>query len=253
MQNPEARKAAYQLNKDDPDKLTPLSREDVRWDNIDAKADAAERREARAALNATSRENLDAIHKSLDDPAMSAVYKGWTPAQFDLQLYNRPMTEDDRKAARKAFADFQKNGGKPDERAIASVNAEIKGASGGSVDKARQLMDEYQSKLLKSAHDFIRTNPTLPPDKMTDALREHIRTEMLGGKVLGSGTIWDDMTRRIEWETNPKYQGKDFQLRNGTILRGSTGKPVAIKGDEDFNGLAVGAHYIGPDGIERVK
>jgi hypothetical protein len=116
MQNPAARKAAVQLNKDAPGLITALSKEDQRWENIDSKADAAERRADRAALIQTSSESLDAEHKRLDDPAYSDEFRKMTPAQYDSRLYNMTMVEGDRQKARAAFAAFQKNGNKPDER-----------------------------------------------------------------------------------------------------------------------------------------
>jgi hypothetical protein len=100
MQNPEARKAAAQLNQDAPELITALSKEEQRNENIDAKATALERREAKAALIKTSGENFDAIHKAIDDPAQNDTFKDMTPAQFDVQLYNREMTEPDRQKAR---------------------------------------------------------------------------------------------------------------------------------------------------------
>jgi hypothetical protein len=222
MKDPEARKAAVQLNRDAPGLLTALSREEQRNENIDAKATALERREAKAQLIQTSGENLDAIHKAIDDPAQSDTFKSMTAAQFDSQLYNREMTETDRQKARTAFKDFQKNGGKPDERAIVSVKAEVASAAKGDSLKTKQLLGKYGSALLQSAHQFIRANPTLPPDKMTDALRLHIKGEMLSGKVLGTGTFWDDSARRIEWESNAKFAGKDFKLDDGTIVSSKT-------------------------------
>jgi hypothetical protein len=219
MQNPEARKAAYQLNRDAPELITALSKEDVRNDNIDAKQDALERREAKAALVKVSDEQLQSIHRAIDDPLQNDTFKNMTPAQFDVQLYNRDMVEPDRQKARAHFAAFQKNGGKPDERAAVSVKAEIFAAANGDPTKTKQLQAKYGDALLVAAHRFLRDNPTLPPDKMTDALRAHLRSEMLAGKVVGTGWLWDTGARRIEWETKPDFAGKDFKLNDGTILR----------------------------------
>lgn len=220
MQNPEARKAAEQLNRTAPELLTALSREETRNENIDAKATALERREAKDALNKTSAGHLDAIHLALDDAAQSDVFKNMTPAQFDVGLYNREMTEPDRNKAREAFAKFQKNGG-PDERAQQSVNAELFAAANGNTIKTDQLKAQYSDVLLRSAHQFIRDNPNLPKDKMTDALREHIKAEMLNGRVLGTGKFFNPGARRIEWETKPDFVGKDFKLKDGTVVPAS--------------------------------
>jgi hypothetical protein len=61
----------------------------------------------------------------------------------------------------------------------------------------------------------------LTGDKLSDALREHIRAEMLTGKVVGSsGAMWpDDERRRITWETDPKYAGMGFRLPDGTVIQ----------------------------------
>jgi hypothetical protein len=219
MQNPDARKAAAQLNQDAPGLITALSKEDQRWENIDAKATALEQREAKAALIKTSGEHLENIHRAIDDPLQNDVFKDMTPAQFDVGLYNREMVEPDRQKARAAFAAFQKNGGKPDERAQASVKAELSAAAGGNTEKTKKLSAQFNDVLLQAAHRFIRDNPTLPPDKMTDALRAHLRTEMLSGTVVGSRDWWfDKSAKRIEWETKPEFAGKSFKSSNGAVL-----------------------------------
>jgi hypothetical protein len=218
MQNPDARKAAARLNQDAPGLITALNREEQRNENIDAKATALERREARAALIKTSGENLDAEHKAIDDPAQSDMFKDMTPQQYDSRLYGMEMTEPDRQKARATFAAFLKNGGKPDERAQASVKAELSAAANGNIEKTKKLGAQFGDALLQAAHRFIRENPTLPPDKMTDALRAHIRGEMLKGTVVDSGTFWDTGARRIEWETKSEFAGKSFKLPDNTVL-----------------------------------
>jgi hypothetical protein len=86
MQNPEARKAAAQLNQDAPELITALSKEDVRNDNIDAKQDALERREAKAALVKPVTNNFKASigHRR---PAAKRHVQEHDAAQFDVRLY----------------------------------------------------------------------------------------------------------------------------------------------------------------------
>jgi hypothetical protein len=231
MQNPDARKAAFQLNKDAPGLITALSREDQRWEAIDAKADRAEKMLAKAQLIATSQDNLDAIHKFIDDPRNSNSLKNLTSAQFDSQLMEQAMTEQDRGRARTAFEKFQKNGGKPDERPTTIVYSELASAANGNENRTKKLKAAYGDALIRSAHGFIRENPTLPPDKMSDALRAHVKAEMLSGTVLGSGKLFDDTARRIEWETKAGYAGKDFKLsKDGTIIR-STEQRIQLSKD----------------------
>jgi hypothetical protein len=237
MQNPDARKAAFQLNQDAPGLITALSREDQRNENIDAKATAVERREAKAALVERSQGNLDTVHKNLDDEAQSDYWKSRTGAQFDSYLHSVDMTESDRDKARKAFAQFQKNGGKPDERAKDSVKAEIFAAANGDKRTADRIAAKLQDQLLQSAHAFIRTNAvTLQGDKMTDALRAHLKGEMLGGTVAGTGvrgsTFFEDHVRRIQWETNPKYVGKEFKADDGSISKPSEQRVFLSKGKQ---------------------
>jgi hypothetical protein len=220
MKNPDARKAAMQLNKDAPGLLTALGREDQRNQNIATRESNAEKREAKANLIIRSGENLEAIHKLIDDPAQSNNLRSMTVQQFDSQLFEQEMTPQDRDKARAYFTSFVKNGGKPDERPATVVNSELSAAAKGDTTKFKELSSKYGDALREAAHKFIRDNPTLPPDKMSDALRAHIRAEMLTGKVVGSSSrfIPDDSARRIDWETNSKYEGKDFKLPDGTII-----------------------------------
>jgi hypothetical protein len=213
--NPDARKAIVELNKYAPGLIVNLSREDQRWDNIDAKQTALERREAAAALKSASQENLDRIHAALDDESQSQMFKGMTKKQFETKLYEGAWTESDRQKARTAFDKFLKNGG-PDERAGASVAAELFAAANGNKTKTAQLKAKYGDALTAEAHKFIRENQNLPPDKLTDALRSHLHDELLSGKVPGTGRVFDDTVRRIEFETNPKYTGKTFQPKDGS-------------------------------------
>jgi hypothetical protein len=250
MQNADARKAAQQLNEDAPELLTALSKEEQRNENIDAKASALEQREARAAEIKASDDNLQAIHKSLDDPAQSDVWRKMTPAQFDVQLYNRAMTEPDRQKARTAFAAFQKNGGKPDERAETIVKSEIGAAAQGSKSRYDKILAAQGDKLRVAAHKFIRDNPTMKPDELSDALRAKLREELLAGSVIGGGSWFGDANgiRQIDWETNPKYRGKDFKTKSGVVIRAEDQRVTLTKDGQTMSFPAGSAAAARADG-----
>lgn len=247
MRDPAARKAAAQLNnggKIGQDMITALSKEDARWDSIDSRVDAAERRQARAELIAASEENLRIQHKRLDDPAMADELHKLTEAQYDTQLYNVAMTEPDRNKLRVAFREFQKRGGKPDERVATIVNSEVLAAANGDQNTSKRLMAVYGDRLREAANIFIRAHPELPPDEMSTQLRAHLKGEMTSGVVVGSSKYLPDETAtRIKWETDPRYAGKAFQTKTGGLLDPSVQRIHLTKGNQSgtFSGVDAAA------------
>jgi hypothetical protein len=218
MRNPDARAAAARLNKNAPGLLDDLARVDDRQQAIETRMTKADQILARAQFIRTSGDNLEQIHKFIDDPVNAPTLLGWTDAQFDSQLYEQDMTEPDRQKARTAFKEFRANGGKADERASTAVSSEIAAAANGNETKTKQMRAKYGDMLLREAHVFIRNNRGLPPDKMTDALRADIKSKLLLGDVVNPGFHFNDRTRLIDWESNPQFAGKVFKLQDGTVL-----------------------------------
>lgn len=221
MQNPAARKAAAALNADSPQLLGALRREDMSRENAETRSANTEQRAERAQHISNSAANLVATQKFLDDPTNSVAARSMTRASFESQLFDNDMTRQDRDTALKSFDRFTKNGGKPDERPGVIVKSELLTAAKGDNKKAGQLAAQYGDALEASAHAFIRANPDMPPDKMTDALRTHTREEMLSGTVVGSGRFFDSSARRIDWENKPEFAGKNFKQNDGTITPAS--------------------------------
>lgn len=219
--NSDAAKAVDWLHKNDPTKLDALAQRDIRrqrWEDIkDRQAANAEKMQQTQA----SHDNLEQIRDLLYDEKNWDYLRTLSPAQWDSQLHevNGGLNDADMDKARKEFVAFQARGGKGDERVTTSVAAEIKAAAGGDNDKSKKLMAKYGTQLTRIAHDYIRTNPSTDPGKLTDGVRAAVKAELLSGTVVDGGRLFGDATaRRIDWETNPSYAGKQFKTQEGAVL-----------------------------------
>lgn len=232
MASPGIAKLARQLNEDDPGKITALHNIDQRRLRQEDIRDREAYQDAQRKLAHDSDENRKKYEAWLDDPSQSDYLKSLTPSQWDSMLLSTEdggLVKGDREALRKGFKDFMARGGKPDERASVSVKAEIMAAANGNSAIEKKLSAKYEDDLTTSAHAFIRTNAGLDPAAMTDALRKHLRTEMFKGAIVGGGIFGSDRdARRIEWETNPAYRGKDFKLPDGSVLKAGKGQMVRL-------------------------
>jgi hypothetical protein len=230
--NPDAAKAADWLNKNAPGKLDALAQRDLRRQRYEDTQDRMTAAREKMEHIQQSHDNLSRVRDLIYDEKNADTLRGLTPSQWDSQLHEIPggLTDEDMDKARKDFAAFQKRGGKPDERAQASVAAEVKAAANGDQARIRQLSAKYGDVLLRAAHEFIRDNASLAPAALTEGVRGAVKAELLQGAVIGGGHFVGDANdvRRADWETNPRFAGKDFKASDGTVIGHERQPPVRL-------------------------
>lgn len=215
------RKLADELNTDAPKLLTALRSQDFHAQRM---ADIADNEKAKAEKDKVAeagKENLRSVYRVLDDETSSARYRTMTPQQFNSELLdiNPPLPKPYMDAAMNYFKGFQQRGGKPDERPKAIVRSEISAAVNGDPGKTRKWLAKYEDNLTLDAHQWVRDNATMPPDKMSDGLKAFVKTKLLTASVLGGGRVFGDRDAKVvDWEYNPAYAGMDLKLPDGTLV-----------------------------------
>lgn len=230
---------AAQLNQDAPDLLGHLRDIDNRNVRAELAATAAERRMLKANDIAESKRNVKDVRSWLDDERNAVQFKAMTPSQWQTFILDVGHLESgDHDALLKDFDAFQKRGGRADERVEQVVSSEMKSAVPNENPVLVKRLDaQYGDTLRKAANGYLREHADLPPDKLTDGLREFIKTKLIKGSVVGGGSVWGDANgvRRIEWESNSDYAKKPFQTSEGKVLAPADKRPtLTIDGETRY-------------------
>lgn len=223
MQDPDARKAAFDLDKNGSPYMNALRNADTRAQRFEFTQEEERRTMKRQQKADVDEANLRGLFEAMEVKGGSEQYLGQSAEQFDQELLVRGIDPGSKyfNAGRAYFAQYKKRGG-PDERPARIVNAELSMAGAGDRPTIQKLTAKYGDDLLAMTHDFIRTNSDMPADKLTDAARQFVKTQLGTGTVVGSSK-WtsDDRAREIDWLTNPNFRGKDFKAPDGTIIPAS--------------------------------
>src|SRR5436305_4569699 len=122
---------------------------------------------------------------------------------------DRGLGATDRDKARKVFDVVQKTG--QSEKVNKTVAEQLATAFPGTGNAKRRTA--LQGMLLDAATDFAARWKADTEGKVvpTDKLRQFIDAELVKGKVQGTGILFNDAATRLEYQRNPKYQGKVFE------------------------------------------
>ena len=184
------------LRQNAPDLLLKLQKEDERGDRTGR---ALESKEAWSALAA-------------DMAAHPDVYKELSVPEFTKLTTDQGVGPLDRIKALSLFTAVQKAG--QSEKINTTVHDQLLKAMPRTGQAPQR--DKLQGPLLDAANKFVEdwkagSEGKLPP---TEKIRAFIDAEMASGTVKDTGRWWDDSARRIEYETNPAYKGKEFRPAN---------------------------------------
>jgi hypothetical protein len=189
------------LRQNAPDALLRLTKEEDRNDKAGQRERALESKDAWSAL-------------ASDIAAHPDTYKELSVPEFTKLTTEQGIGPLDRIKALKLFNDVQKAG--QSERINTTVRDELFRIYPNLGQAPKR--DKLQGALLDATNKFVEnwkasSEGKLPP---TEKIRAFIASELMQGDVVGSGRIFDDTVRRIEFETTPKYQGKTFKPSDAT-------------------------------------
>jgi hypothetical protein len=159
-----------------------------------------------AADKAASQEAWSSL--AADMAAHPDLYKDMGVPQFTKLSVDQGVGALDRVKALKLFNDVQKTG--LSEKINSTVRDQLLAAMPQTSDRARR--EALQGPLLDAASKFVDDYKATSEGKLptTDKIREFVNSELVQGKVKDTGRFFDDTRRRIEYETTPAYQGKQF-------------------------------------------
>lgn len=193
------------LQQNAPDKLIALRGLDARQQRLASTEDRQ--------ISAGNYNNL--VGQLIDPTLRKPVFGQMTPAEFQSFLlddgkFPGGFTDGDTKRALQAFQKLKGEAGKLEEPVPRAVPEVLRAAFPNDPDGLQQK--KYQGLLHDSMQRFVddyrQTHKGVAPT--SDEVRKFGESQLAKGKVEGTGTLYDDRVRLIEFQRRDQYAGRRF-------------------------------------------
>jgi hypothetical protein len=224
------------LQQNASDKLIALRKEDARAQRIDTGEDRQ-----------ISRGNYSNLTAELVDPTLRKQKFGqMTPAEFQSYLRDEDrfpggFTDQDTTRALQQFKSVKTAAGRLEEPIPSAVNEVLKAALPNSPLDRNKYTGSLHDALQGFVDDYQATHKGVAPS--SKEVRDFGMKEMAQGKVDDTG-VFSDRVRLLEFQANPKYEGKTFRPFDENAQPVVRGTVPTVSTKAEYDALPSGSDYI---------